>query len=335
VSDARAFFARVASDLAAAHGAALVVIGDRLGLYRALAEASATAAELARRTSTHERYVLEWLRHQEASGYVARQGDSYALSDEQRQAFAAEGGPAFAVPAFQLATGLAGAMDAVLAAFRTGTGIDPAAYPPDVRDAIARGSAALAEQRLVSGWLPADLTARLADGGSGADLGCGRGGVIRALASAFPDARFLGLDVDEAALQEARRESASLGDRVGFERGSSEGLADGYDLVTCIDALHDLPDPLAALRRVRSALRGDGCAVVVEPCASGRPDAFVRLLAAISTLYCVPVGRAGGGDGRGALGGEGDLLGLLRAAGFARVRVVERLPLHVVVEARP
>ena len=332
MSDPRTFWARLAGDLAAAHGAALVVIGDRLGLYRALAESPATPAELARRTSTNERYVREWLRHQEASGYVERRGDAYALSETQRQAFAAEGGPAFAVPAFQLASGLAGTTDAAVEAFRTGAGIEPSAYPPDVRDAIARGSASLAEARL-PGWLPPDVSARLANGGSGADLGCGRGGVVRALAAAFPSARWLGLDVDEPALEEARR--VPLGDRVRFDRGSSDALAGEWDLVTCIDALHDLPDPLTALRRIRSALGADGCAIVVEPCASGRPEPFVRLLSAISTLYCVPVGRAGGGEGRGALADEADLLGLLATARFARVRVVERLPLHVVVEARP
>ncbi len=334
MSDARAFWARLAGDLAAAHGAALVVIGDRLGLYRALAESPATPGELARRTSTHERYLLEWLRHQEASGYVERRGDAYALSETQRQAFAAEGGPAFAVPAFQLAAGLARMRDTAVEAFRTGSGIDPAAYPADVHEAIARGSASLAETRLV-GWLPPDVSARLADGGSGADLGCGRGGVVRALAAAFPSARWLGLDVDEPALDQARRVSAPLGDRVRFERGSSDALAGEWDLVTCIDALHDLPGAVDALRRIRAALRGGGCALVVEPCASGRPGPFVRLLAAISTLYCVPVGRAGGGEGLGALADEADLLRLLETAGFTRVRVVERLPLHVVVEARP
>jgi SAM-dependent methyltransferase len=335
VSDPRAFYARLAGDLAAAHGAALVVIGDRLGLYRALAESPATPAELARRTATHERYVLEWLRHQHASGYVERQGDAYGLAEAQRQAFATSGGSAFAVPAFQLATGLAGAIDATVDAFRTGAGIDPAAYPPDVRDAIARGSASLAEKRLVASWLPGDVCVRLEAGGNGADLGCGRGGIVSTLATAFPRAGWLGLDVDEPALAEARRACEPFGGRARFERGSFESPASELDLVTCIDALHDLPDPPAALRRIRSALRDDGCALIVEPCASGRPEAFVRLLAAISTLYCVPVGRVGGGEGRGALGDEGDLLRLVEAAGFTRVRVVERLPLHVVVEARP
>ena len=335
MSDPRAFFARLAGDLAGAHGAALVVIGDRLGLYRALAEAPATPAELARRTATHERYVREWLRHQDASGYVQRQGDAYGLSEAQRQAFASEGGRAFAVPAFQLAAGLAGAIDQAVDAFRTGAGIDPAAYPPDVRDAIARGSAALAEKRLVSAWLPPDVSARLAAGGHGADLGCGRGGIVSTLATAFPRARWVGLDVDEPALVEARRACEPFGERVRFERGSSDALAGELDLVTCVDALHDLPDPPAALRRIRAAVRGGGCALVVEPCATGRPEAFVRLLAAISTLYCVPVGRGGGGDGRGALGDEAELLRLLESAGFGQVRVVERLPLHVVVEARP
>lgn len=331
----RAFLARIANDLAAVHSAALVVIGDRLGLYRALAGSPATPAELARRTSTSERHVREWLRNQAASGYVERAGESYALSPEQARVLADEGGAAFAVPAFQLAAGLSGVIDVAVEAFRTGAGIEPGSYPRDVREGIARGSDALAGSRLASDWLPADVSARLADGGSGVDLGCGRGGLIRALATAFPRASWLGLDVDEAALAEARREAVPLAERVRFERGSSEALTGEWDLVTCVDTLHDLPDPPEAMRRARSVLRSDGCALVVEPCVSGRPEVFVRLLAAISTLYCVPVGRAGGGEGRGALGEEADLLRLLEAAGFTRVRVVERLPLHVVVAARP
>jgi SAM-dependent methyltransferase len=337
VSQARqqAFLGRVAQDLAAAHSAALVVIGDRLGLYRALAEGPATVPELARRTSTNERYLLEWLRNQAAGGYVERQGESYALSPEQAQVLAVEGGLLFAVPAFQLAAGLAGVVDVLVEAFRSGAGIDPGAYPRDVREGIARGSAALAEKRLPSDWVPADVAARLAAGGGGADLGCGSGGLIRALAAAFPQARWLGLDVDGAALALARAEAAPLGERASFQRGSFDSLGGECDLVTCVDTLHDLPDPLEALRQIRSALRKEGCAVVVEPCVSGRPEVFVRVLAAISTLYCVPVGRAGGGDGRGALGEEADLVRLLEAAGFARVRVVERLPLHVVLAGRP
>ena len=323
---------RVAHDLAAAHGAALVVIGDRLGLYRALAARPASPSELARRTSTHERYLREWLRNQAASGYVSQHGETYSLSHEQAQVFAAEGGPAFAVPAFQLAAGLSGAIDAAVEAFRTGSGIDPGRYPADVREGIARGSAALAQARLASEWLPSDVAARLGEGGGGADLGCGSGGVVRALAASFPRARWLGLDVDDAALDRARRES---GDRVRFERGSSGSLTGEWDLVTCVDTLHDLPDPLAAARDVRRALAPDGCFLVVEPCVVDRPDVFARLVGAISTLYCVPVGRAGGGEGRGALGDLPELLHLLGAAGFTRVQVVARLPLHVVVEARP
>jgi 2-polyprenyl-3-methyl-5-hydroxy-6-metoxy-1,4-benzoquinol methylase len=329
-----AFLARVAQDLAAAHSAALVVIGDRLGLYRALAEGPATSAELARRTSTHERYVREWLLNQVASGYALADGDTYALSDEQAQVLAAEGGPAFAVPAFQLAAGLAGAIDAVVEAFRTGSGVEPGAFPPDVREGIARGSSALVGPRL-GRWVPQDVSARLAAGGAAADLGCGSGGVVLMLAQAFPAARILGLDVDEPALERARADAAPLGERVAFRRGSAPDLWGEWDLVTCIDTLHDLPDPEAAARAVRGVLARDACFLVVEPCVTGRPDAFARLLSAVSSLYCVPVGRAGGGEGRGSLGDAGELLRLVGAAGFGRVRVVERLPLHVVVEARP
>jgi len=337
VNEARrqAFLKRLAYDLAAAHSAALVVLGDRLGLYRALADGALTPSELARRTGTHERYVREWLRNQTIGGYVEQHGEGFALSDEQALALASEGALAFAVPAFQLAAGLCGALDAAEESFRTGAGLDPARYPSDVRQGIARGCAAMAGSRLVEDWIPADVSAQLERGAAAVDLGCGRGGTVLALARAFPRAHVLGLDVDEPALAEARLAAAGLGDRVRFEAASVEALTDRWELVTCIDTLHDLPDPLAAARAIRTALSPTGCALIIEPTATGRPEVFARLLSAISTLYCVPIARAGGGQGQGALGNEEELTGLLSRAGFGRVAVRERLPLHAVIEARP
>lgn len=336
----QAFLARVAHDLGAAHSAALVVIGDRLGLYRALADVALTPSGLAGRTGTHERYVREWLRNQAAGGYVEHDpvADTYTLGAAQAQALATEGGAAFAVPAFQLAVGLAAAVDAVTDAFRTGEGLGAGAYGAEVRDAIARSSRALCEANLVTRWLPPDVAQRLVDGGTGTDVGCGSGGLVRELAEAFPRSRFTGIDVDEQALDRARRDASGLGGRVCFEAVSAASLGGApLDLVTCIDALHDMPDPAAVARRLRAVLLPQGCALVVEPCADGSsgPDALARLLAAISTLYCVPVSRGGGGEGQGALQDESRPLELLSAAGFSRVRVVQRLPLHVVVEARP
>jgi hypothetical protein len=141
------------------------------------------------------------------------------------------------------------------------------------------------------------------------------------------------LSLGETALEHARRDARPLGDRMRFERGSADALGSGWDLVTVVDALHDLPEPSAALRRIRSALAPEGCALVVEPCVTGRPEVFVRLLSAISTLYCVPVG--GAGEARGALGDEPELVRLFEAAGFARTAIVQRLPIHVVIAARP
>jgi SAM-dependent methyltransferase len=336
----QAFLARVAYDLGAAHSAALVVVGDRLGLYRALAEGPLTPSGLAGRTGTHERYVREWLHNQAAGGYVEHDpaADTYTLGAEQVQVLATEGGAAFAVPAFQLAVGLAAAVDAVTEAFRSGDGLRTGAYGPGVRDAIARGSRALCQADLVSRWLPPDVAGRLAEGGTGTDVGCGTGGLVRALAEAFPRSQFRGIDVDEPALARARREANVLGGRVRFEAVTAASL-DGapVDLLTCIDALHEMPDPAAVAGRLRAQLKPDGCALVVEPCTdwSSGPDSLARLLAAISTLYCVPVGRSGGGEGQGALRGESWLLELLAAAGFSRLRAVRRLPLHVVIEARP
>ncbi len=334
----QALQARLVQDLAAAHSAALVVLGDRLGLYRALAAGRLTPAALAERTGTHERYVREWLRNQAAAGYVEHDtpSGSYGLSEEQAAVLAREDAPGFVPPAFQLAVGLAAGLDAVAEAFRSGGGVPPGRYGADVDAGIAGGSRALWTGRLVEKWLPSDVADRLRAGGAAADLGCGRGDAVRALAGAFPAARLVGIDASPPAIASAARDPGPANAR--FVVGSVPELEAGaYDLVTCIDALHDLPAPADAAARVRMSLADGGCALVVEPCVewSGGPDALARLVSALSVLYCVPVGRSGGGEGRGAMEGEPSLLALLSAAGFSRVRVVERLPLHVVVEARP
>lgn len=341
----RAFLARALYDLAAAESAALVVIGDRLGLYRAMAGAGPlTAGELARRTGTDPSYVRTWLVSQAAGGYVEYDAgrDAFALPDEHAQVLAAEEGPWALTGGFELAVGLIKAEQSVAAAFRAGGGRPPDEYDPQVDEGMARSARARCRARLLTVWLPAldGVVGRLEAGARVADVGCGDGAALCLLAQAFPRSRLVGYDSRPSVVGRATRRAAELGlaSRVRFEVASAVDLPDGrFDLVTCFDALHEMADPAAAARRVRAALDPDGTWLLVEPLPGTLPhDAGprLRLLAATSLLYCLPVSRHQGAAGPGALLGEGQLEATLRAAGFARLRRLDD-PFQLVLEARP
>lgn len=339
--------ARALKDLAAAQSALLVYVGDRLGLYRAMAGAGpVTPAELARRTGVDERYLEEWLANQAASGWVASDAKTgrFELTEEQAALFADPSSPAFQGGAYQLCVALAAAAPLLERAFRDGSGIAPEAFGPAVADAIRRTSEARLGSALVSRWIPAmdGVEDSLRDGVEVADVGCGAGVATLLLARAFPRSRFVGFDVDADALRAARRaaEQAGLEDRVSFRTARADDFpGEGYRLVLAIDVIHETPDAAAALARIRRALDPEGALLVAEPDAADGPTdvgpAGRRLVSAVSTAYCLPVSRAEGGRGRGALRGERDLRELLGHAGFADPRRLPSGPIEIVLECRP
>jgi 2-polyprenyl-3-methyl-5-hydroxy-6-metoxy-1,4-benzoquinol methylase len=328
--------------------AALVSIGDRLGLYRELAASGPlTSSELAERTGTTERYVREWLAAQAASGWVDYDaGDErYSMSPEQALMFAQPGSPAFVGGAFQLALGSADARDHIADAFVSGAGFGWHEHEHDVFDGCRRFFEPGYRANIVQSWIPAldGVEAKLTAGGRVADVGCGQGASSIVIAEGYPNATVHGTDAHEGSIAEARRLAAAAGvdDRVTFAAEYADALAPGsYDLVTTFDCLHDMGDPVGAARQVRAALAPDGVWMIVEPIAGDRLEDNLnpvgRAYYAFSTLLCTPSSLSQEvGLALGAQAGEARLREVLGTAGFTRVRRAAETPFNVVLEARP
>ena len=361
-----ALVGQAVGDFGSVLNAALVVVGDRLGLYRAIAAAgSVTSAELADRTGTTERNVREWLSAQAATGFVTYDGDSgdgqarFSLSPEQREAFTNEGSPAFLVGGFQVVTAAAKADELVAAAFGTGGGVGWHEHHHDLFEGTERFFRPGYAASLVDQWLPALTTASgarvvdvLARGGQVADVGCGHGASTVLMAKAFPSSTFSGFDYHDASIETARAAAESndvsantrfgVAPAAAFPAAPSGG---GYDLVCYFDCLHDMGDPVGALRHTRQLLGDDGMVMLVEPAAA---DALAdnlnpvgRLFYAASTLVCTPASqnqpRPGGATGLalGAQAGVARLTAVSNEAGFSSVREASRTPFNVVLELRP
>ncbi|GAA3629498.1 class I SAM-dependent methyltransferase [Microlunatus ginsengisoli] len=338
-------------DFGAVLNASLVVIGDRLGLYRALADlGSSTSAELATATGTTERNVREWLSAQAAAGYVSYDGrsdglDRWSLSPEQVEAFTNADSPAFVAGGFQVVTGAAKGDELVTEAFRTGRGLGWHEHHHDLFAGTERFFRPGYAASLVSEWLPAlpGVPERLAEGGLVADVGCGYGASTVLMARAFPRSTFVGFDYHESSITAARSAAAAGGvvANTTFEvapAGSFPGT--GYDLVCFFDCLHDMGDPVGALRHTRAALAADGVVLLVEPRAgdtvADNLNPVGRLFYAASTLICTPASQSQPvGRALGAQAGVARLTGVAREAGFGRVREAASTPFNLVLELRP
>ncbi len=341
------FLHRFVGDLGATMAAGNVVVGDRLGLYRALADQPMSPCELAERTGTTTRYVDEWLRGQAAGGYVQYDAAAgvYSLTPEQAFALTDPDGAVFAPGAFQLALGTLRAEPRVTDAFRTGAGIGWHEHHDEVFTGCERFFRPGYSANLVAGWLPAldGVVGKLRAGARVADVGCGLGASTALMASAYPRSTFSGSDYHEESVLQARKRIADAGldDRVSFDVASAQDFGGGpYDLVTSFDCLHDMGDPLAAARHVRESLAPDGTWMVVEPYAG---DAVAdnlspvgRVYYSFSTFLCVPNALSqDGGYSLGAQAGERSIARLAGDAGFTRFRRAAETPFNIVYEARP
>jgi ubiquinone/menaquinone biosynthesis C-methylase UbiE len=341
------FVHKFVGDLGATMAAGGVVLGDELGLYRALAEKPMDAQELAKRTGTASRYVEEWLRGQAAGGYVEYDAASglYSLTEEQAFALTDPNGPIFAPGAFQLALGALRAEPEISRAFRTGDGVGWHQHHADVFAGCERFFRPGYSANLVSNWLPAldGVEAKLRAGGRVADIGCGHGASTVLMAQAFPHATFTGSDYHDDSIDQARKraQEAGLTDRVGFEVATAQSFNGGpYDLVTMFDALHDMGDPLGAARHIRRRLTDDGTWMIVEPAAgssvSDNLNPVGRVYYSFSAFLCVPNALSQeGGYSLGAQAGEEPVRRLATDAGFSRFRRVAETPFNIVYEARP
>ncbi|HET8701096.1 MAG TPA: methyltransferase domain-containing protein [Nitrococcus sp.] len=339
---------RVISDFGGAWHAPLVVIGDRLGLYRALAEhGPLDSAQLAARTQTHERYVREWLRAQAAGGYVSYdpQTERYHMSPEQSMVLVNEDSPTFLVGAFQGA--IAGLLSTpkIEAIFRSGEGFGWDQHDPSLFHATERLFRPGYTEHLVRDWIPAldGIADRLANGARVADIGCGFGASTILMAQAFPASSFTGFDYHENSVRIAteRAQAAGMQDRVRFEVASAKGYrGNDYDLVAAFDCLHDMGDPVGVASHVLETLGPEGSWMIVEPFANDRvEDNFNpvgRAFYSVSTMVCTPCSLAQEvGLGLGAQAGEAHLREVVSQGGFNRFRRAAQTPFNLVFEARP
>jgi SAM-dependent methyltransferase len=341
------FLHHFVGDLGATVGAGAVVVGDSLGLYKALATNPQRPDELAAATGTAPRYVEEWLRGQAAGGYVEYEPSTgqYAMTDEQAFALTDPNGPLFLPGAFQLALGTLAAVPQIVEAFRTGAGLGWKDQSTDVMIGCERFFRPGYVGNLVSSWLPAldGIEAKLHAGATVADIGCGLGASTILMAQSYPEATFVGSDYHDESIVLARKRTADAGltHRVGFEVAGADSFHGGpYDLVTTFDCLHDMGDPVGTARHVREQLTEDGTWMVVEPMAGDTVESNLnpvgRVYYSFSTFLCVPNAVSqGGARTLGAQAGPAAIQAVTAEAGFTRFRQVAQTPFNLVYEIRP
>lgn len=334
------------ADVGAVLNGAMVVLGDQLGLYRALAGAGPLRpAELAARTRTDERYVREWCLAQSARGYLSYEGAGrFRLPDEHAVALTDETSPACVIGAFETALGAVYATDRIAERFRSGDGVAWGDQDSHVHTGCERFFRPGYLAHLTSAWIPAlaEVEGALVTGARVADVGCGHGATALILAAAYPASQVTGFDGHPASIEAARKRAADAGvtDRVRFEVGTADAFPGQYDLVTMFDCLHDMGDPVGAARHVRQALAPDGAFLLVEPqAADSWEDNFNPVGAAyygFSTLLCTPSSLSQPtGAALGAQAGPARLGDIAKQAGFSRVRRVADTPFNLVLELRP
>jgi 2-polyprenyl-3-methyl-5-hydroxy-6-metoxy-1,4-benzoquinol methylase len=342
------FVFRTVEEVGATLNTALVVMGDKLGLYRALAGAGGlSSAELAERTGTAERYVREWLNAQAAGGYVEYDPDSgcYTLPPEQSVALTNPDSPAFLPGFFQTALGAVLDSPKIVEAARSGDGFGWHQHVHDVHEGCERFFRPGYNASLVSEWLPAldGVVDKLERGALVADVGCGHGASTILMAQAFPNSTFVGSDYYNGSIETARSRAreAGVADRVRFCLEPAAAYSGGdYDLVTMFDCLHDMGDPVGAARHVSGTLKPDGTWLIVEPNAGDRVEDNLgpvgRAYYGFSTLLCTPASLSQEvGLALGAQAGEARIRDVVEAGGFTRFRRAAETAFNLVFEARP
>ena len=343
-----AFMGQAVTDMGAIISAPLMVIGEKLGLYKAMAGAGPlTSDEVAERSGAAERYVREWLRNQAAGGYVTYdpESDSYTLPDEHALALADEESPFYILGVYDSIASLYADEDKILEAFKTGKGMGWHEHDHRLFRGTERFFRPGYRAHLVAEWIPAlqGVEEKLEQGAKVADVGCGHGASTIIMADAFPNSEFIGFDYHDASVERAREaaEEAGVGDRVSFEVAAAKDFpGTGYDMVAVFDCLHDMGDPVGASKHIHDSLDSDGTWMIVEPFANDRVEDNLnpvgRIFYGASTVICTPasldqeVGLA-----LGAQAGESRLADVIMQGGFSRVRRATETPFNLILEARP
>ena len=343
-----AFLMKFVGDFGAALHASTVLVGEKLGLYKALAEGNGLSpAELAGKTRTMERYVREWLSAQAAAGYVMYDSKTskYSMSPEQVFTLADEKSPAYLPGAFYIAASMFKDEAGITEAFRTGKGFGWEQHSTDLFQGAEKFFRPAYAGNLVSSWLPAldGVVAKLKNGAMVADVGCGYGASTMIMAEAFPKSRFVGYDFHKPSIDYARKTASAnhLSDRVSFEQAKAQDYPKkDFDLVTFFDCLHDMGDPAGAAKHVRQSLKPDGTWMIVEPFANEKPEENYnpvgRVYYSASTMICTPASKAQEvGLALGAQASDSQLRQVIMSGGFKTFRRATETPFNRVFEAKP
>ncbi len=341
-----AFLGKVVGDFGAALSSSLVYIGQKLGLYKAMAAGDAvTPAELAEKTSTNERYIREWLINQAASGYVDYDPGSgrYSLSPEQALALTDESSPFYVGGGFYVVKAMTHAVNRIEDYFKNGGGMLWGEHDADLFVGTERFFRPGYAAHLIASWIPAlsGVEAKLKTGGKVADIGCGHGSSTVIMAQAYPNSRFWGFDNHEKSIETARQRAADAGvsDRVTFAVANASELPDEqFDMVAFFDCLHDMGDPVGACKRAAEVLAPGGSALIVEPMAGNTVEEnfniIGRTIAGASTLCCTSNSLAQNGPALGAVAPESAIREVVLAGGFKEFRRATETPFNRIFEAR-
>ena len=341
------FLGKFVADFGATFNAGMVVIGDKLGLYKALAGGPLTSKDLAAKTGTDERYVREWLSSQAAGGYVQYNPliRAFSLSEEQAFTLADETSPAYLPGAFELALAALKSVPRITDAFKTGAGIGWHEHDPDLFSGTEKFFRPGYVANLTSAWIPAleGVEAKLRKGAKVADVGCGHGASTLIMAQTYPNSDFTGFDYHAPSIEHAKKAAKAAGHngRVKFEQATAKEFpGKDYDFVAVFDCLHDMGDPVGAARHVRESLKPDGTWMIVEPFANDKLEDNLnpvgRIFYSASTLICTPASRAQeGAMCLGAQAGECNLGEVVKKGGFSTFRRATETPFNLIFEARP
>lgn len=333
------------NDVGALLSGTLVVVGDKLGLFKAIRDGSSvTSVELALATATSERYCREWLNSQAAAGYITYDGNGrYSLTPEQAEILTNEDSAACLLGFFQIMSGAARSLPQIVERFRTGEGFGWHEHATDVFEGCERFFRPGYAANLVTSWLPAldGVVAKLQRGAQVADIGCGYGASSILMAKAFPASVFHGFDYHDGSIEAARKAAIEAGlSQCTFETAGAKDFTGEYDLICNFDSLHDMGDPVGAARHVLESLKPDGTWLIVEPFAdddvAGNLNPVGRVYYGASTLLCTPASLSQEvGLALGAQAGEARIRQVVTQGGFTRFRRATETPFNIVYEARP
>jgi SAM-dependent methyltransferase len=344
------FMLKAVGDIGSTMSAMLLIIGDRLGLYKAMSESGKpiTSEELAKKTNTNERLVREWLANQAAGGYLTYNSSDgkYTLPPEQSMALADENSPVYIHGAYQVIRSLFKDEDKFIEMFQRGKGLRWSEHNHDLFEGTARFFKPNYVGNLVSSWIPSldGVEEKLKQGAKVADIGCGYGISTILMAKDYPNSKFYGFDNHGPSIEQAKeqlRKEEEITGNVEFSSVSAndESIGNDYDLITFFDCIHDMGDPLGAMKFAKQSLKPDGTCMIIEPMANDKTEENLNLVGRIyyaaSTLVCVPNSLADNGPALGAQAGEKKIKEISEAAGFTRFRRATQTPFNIIYEAKP